>query len=215
MFSNTGEKNNFLKFKKYVKIKSMENIEKIQRAIKFAIKTHEVYQKQTRKGKKISYITHPLTVGIILSQISNDVDLICAGILHDTIEDSIPEKKVNFSMLEERFGEKVAQMVLDVSEKDKTASWLQRKQEARNSIKKLNSNSLLLKSADIVSNVSEIIDDFNKKGDIIFKKFNAPEPKKENILNNYINFIKTILDHSDKNPLEKELIVLIDKLKNI
>jgi (p)ppGpp synthase/HD superfamily hydrolase len=44
----------------------MVNIQKIQKAIKFAVKTHEVYQKQTRKGKDVSYITHPLTVGLIL-----------------------------------------------------------------------------------------------------------------------------------------------------
>jgi len=29
---------------------------KIQKAIKFFIKTHEVYQKQKRKGKDIAYI---------------------------------------------------------------------------------------------------------------------------------------------------------------
>ncbi|MBF8280961.1 MAG: HD protein [Candidatus Magasanikbacteria bacterium] len=39
----------------------------IKDAIKFSIKTHEVYQKQKRKGKDIPYITHPLTVGLILS----------------------------------------------------------------------------------------------------------------------------------------------------
>jgi len=46
----------------------MNDISKIQKAIKFAVKTHEVYQKQARKGKDVSYITHPLTVGLILSQ---------------------------------------------------------------------------------------------------------------------------------------------------
>ena len=40
---------------------------KISRAIRFSTKTHEVYQKQKRKGKDIPYITHPLTVGLILS----------------------------------------------------------------------------------------------------------------------------------------------------
>ncbi len=42
----------------------MNDIEEIQKAIKFAIKTHEVYQKQTRKGRGVSCITHPLTVGL-------------------------------------------------------------------------------------------------------------------------------------------------------
>jgi (p)ppGpp synthase/HD superfamily hydrolase len=34
--------------------------EQIKKAIRFAIKTHEVYQKQKRKGKDVPYITHPL-----------------------------------------------------------------------------------------------------------------------------------------------------------
>ena len=85
----------------------MQNIEKIQTAIKFAIKTHEVYQQQKRKGKDIAYITHPLTVGIILAKIDSSDDVIIAGILHDTTEDSIPEKKVTKNMIAKRFGNNV------------------------------------------------------------------------------------------------------------
>jgi len=92
---------------------------KIQKAIKFSIKTHEVYQKQKRKGKDIPYIVHPLTVGIILASVKASEDVVIAGILHDTIEDSIPEKKVTKKMLIERFGKKVADLVESVTEKIK------------------------------------------------------------------------------------------------
>ncbi len=61
---------------------------KIRSAIRFAIKTHEVDQKQARKGKDIAYIGHPLTVGLILARAGANEDTIIAGILHDTIEDS-------------------------------------------------------------------------------------------------------------------------------
>ncbi len=193
----------------------MENIQKIQKAIKFAVKTHEIYQKQTRKGKKISYITHPLTVGIILSQISNDINLICAGILHDTIEDSIPEKKVTKKMLEERFGAEVAQMVFDVSEQDKTLSWTERKKDAINHIEKFSYNSLLLKSADVIANATEIIDDYQKEGISIFEKFNAPNPKKENVIKNYANVIETILNCNSENPLKEDLLFLIKGFEEI
>ena len=105
----------------------MPQLSKIQRAIKFAVKTHEVYQKQKRKGKDVSYIIHPLAVGILLARVGANDDTVCAGILHDTIEDSVPEKKVTFEMLEERFGASVAQMVLDVTETDKSLPWEERK----------------------------------------------------------------------------------------
>lgn len=84
---------------------------KIQHAIRFSIKTHEVYQKQKRKGKDIPYITHPLTVGLILACAGADEDVICAGILHDTIEDSIEERKVDLKMIEDFFGENIAKIV--------------------------------------------------------------------------------------------------------
>ncbi len=193
----------------------MSDIQKIQKAIKFAIKTHEVYQKQTRKGKDVSYITHPLTVGLILSRFNTSDDLVCAGILHDTIEDSVPEKRVTFEMIEERFGKNVAKLVSSVSEKNKGLSWEERKKETIEYIKGFSHDSLMLKSADVISNVSETIDDYNKEGDNVFKRFNALEPKKENIIGNHINVINTITNSWSENPLTLELNNLRDKLREI
>lgn len=186
--------------------------EKIQKAIRFATKTHEVYQKQKRKGKDVSYITHPLTVGIILSRIGTSDDVVCAGILHDTIEDSIPEKKVTFEMLEERFGTAVAQMVLDVSETDKTLPWEERKKRARDHIKTFSHNSLLVKSADIISNQTEIIEDYERYGEEVFLRFNAPKDLK---IKNNLETIETILAKWPENPLAEELRLLAEKLKAI
>ncbi|MDD4062740.1 MAG: HD domain-containing protein [Candidatus Pacebacteria bacterium] len=193
----------------------MSNIQKIQKAIKFAIKTHEVYQKQTRKGKDISYITHPLTVGLVLSRFNASDDLVCAGILHDTIEDSIPERKVSFEMIEERFGKNVADLVSSVSEKNKELSWTERKAKSIQGIKDFSKDSLLLKSADVLSNVSEILDDYSKEGDSMFERFNAPEPKKENAVSNYIKVMEMIIDCWSDNPMKDELKSLIVKLEGI
>ncbi len=193
----------------------MNDIKKIQKAIKFAVKTHEVYQKQTRKGKNISYITHPLTVGLILSRINASDDLVCAGILHDTIEDSVEKKKVTLVMLEERFGKNVAQIVLDVTETNKELPWEERKKKAIEHIKEFSHESLLLKSADVISNASEIIDDYNKEGESVFKRFNAPEPKKENVIKKQLNVINTIIGRWSENPLIAELNNLKNKLEEI
>ena len=134
----------------------------ISRAIRFATKTHEIYQKQRRKGKDIPYITHPLVVGLILARAGASEDVVAAGILHDTIEDSIPEKKVSSEMLSERFGEAVSQLVESVSELDKSLPWEERKREALEHIKSFSHEALLVKSADTLCNVSELIDDFER-----------------------------------------------------
>src|SRR3989338_5714089 len=156
---------------------------KVSRAIRFSIKTHEIYQKQKRKGKDIPYIIHPLTVGLILSRVGADEDTVIAGILHDTIEDSIPEKKVSQEMLEERFGKEVAELVISVSESNKELSWDDRKCEILERIKTFSHNSLLVKSADIISNTTELIEDYEHDGEEVFGRFNAP---KEKLLQHYL-----------------------------
>ena len=56
----------------------------IKKAIAFATKAHEG---QMRKGTTRPFITHPLEVAQIVSTMTEDKEVICAAILHDTIED--------------------------------------------------------------------------------------------------------------------------------
>lgn len=174
----------------------------ISRAIRFATKTHEIYQQQRRKGKDIPYITHPLVVGLILARAGASEEVVVAGILHDTIEDSVPEKKVSSIMLSERFGEEVAQLVESVTESDKSLPWEERKREALEHIKSFSHEALLVKSADTLGNVSELIDDFKREGDAAFANFNAP---KEKIIENYLNIVNVILTQWKENPLRNDL----------
>ena len=184
----------------------------IRKAIVFSIKTHEVYQKQKRKGKDIAYITHPLTVGLILARANANEDVIVAGILHDTIEDSIDKKKVTRVMLAERFGKNVADLVDGVTEQRKELEWEKRKREALEHIKIFSHNSLLVKSADVISNVSEILADHKKEGPKTFLRFNAPKDK---VVQHYMEAMETILGRWPTNPFADDLNVLIAALKDI
>jgi len=182
---------------------------KIQKAIIFATKTHEVYQKQKRKGKDIAYITHPLTVGIILAYAGADNDVVCAGILHDTMEDSIEEKKVNLEMLKEQFGKNVANLVLAVTETDKSLPWKKRKKLAKEHIKNFSHGAVFVKSADILANTRELIEDYEKEGDQIFARFNAP---KEKLLKNYLETITLLIEQWPASPLAQELRFVSTKI---
>ena len=186
--------------------------QKIQHAIRFAIKTHEGYQKQKRKGKDVPYITHPLAVGLILAAAGATEDIIIAGILHDTIEDSIKEKKVTKEMIVERFGEKVYDLVLSVTEQDKSLSWEERKAEALEHIKTFSNDSLLLKSADIISNISETLNDYGKEGEEVFERFHATKDK---ILESYIKSVEAILNRWNENPLVDDLKDILNKVRDI
>lgn len=186
---------------------------KIQEAVRFAIKTHEVYQKQKRKGKDIPYITHPLTVGLILAGAGAGEEVIIAGILHDTIEDSVPEKKVSRDMLAERFCENVADIVESVSEVSKELPWDERKSEALERIKSFSQDSLLVKSADIISNATELLADYANEGEQVFARFNA---SKEKVLKHYLELILIMLAECwSENPLASDLKDIADSIAKI
>ena len=82
---------------------------RIMSAFDFACIAHEG---QKRGDGTTPYITHPLAVGLILSEYGYDEDTIIAGILHDVIEDT----DFSFDDIKERFGDNVADMVLAVTE---------------------------------------------------------------------------------------------------
>lgn len=175
---------------------------KMQLAVRFMVKTHEVYQKQKRKGKDIPYISHPLTVGLILARAGASEDVIIAGILHDTIEDSVAHKKVSREMLEERFGAAVAELVESVTEVSKNVPWDERKHEALERIDTFSNDSVLVKSADIVANNAELLEDYALDGDSTFGRFSEP---KEKTVGHSLRVIEKLLARWPKSPLAEDL----------
>ena len=85
----------------------------IDLAIEVAAKAH---QNQVRKGTDIPYITHPLAVGIILAKAGCSDEVIVAGILHDTLEDT----PLTLDCIQETFGPRVASIVKGASEPDRS-----------------------------------------------------------------------------------------------
>lgn len=184
----------------------------IQKAIRFAVQTHEIDQKQRRKGKDVPYIVHPMTVGLILASAGADEDVVVAGILHDTIEDSSPERAVSCEMIEKEFNKRVADLVLSVTETDKSLSWEERKKEALDHIEHFSHESVLVKSADIIANLTELIDDYKREKDAAFSHFKAG---KEKTLENYTKVTQKLLSRWEESPLANELQNILDRLEKM
>ncbi|MBM3271768.1 HD domain-containing protein [Candidatus Kaiserbacteria bacterium] len=183
----------------------------IHRAVRFAIKTHEVYQKQKRKGKDVPYITHPLVVGLIVARAGGSEEEVIAGILHDTIEDSTPAKRVTRTMLEERFGGEVAALVESVTEKD-TYSWEERKHAALEHIETFSHGSIMVKSADIIANMAELLDDHATDGTDVWRRFAAPQ---ERVLAHAQQVIAALLARWPESPLADDLAEVSARLRSI
>lgn len=174
----------------------------IKKAFGFAYRVHQIDQFQLRKGKLVPYILHPLSVANRLQRAGADPQIIAAGLLHDTIEDCSPQGSVTKSILEKEFGPRIAEMVNDVTEQDRSLSWEERKQQALDHMQYLSHDSVLLKSADVLDNLSDQIEDYKLLGDKMFESYNAPKSAQ---LTRYRKLIQKLLEVWPDNPLSRSL----------
>lgn len=142
---------------------------RIERAIALALRAHEA---QVRKGDgQLPYVVHPVTVALILSRYTGDEDTIIAGLLHDTLEDTL----VTAEEIALAFGEKVRDMVLDVTEPDlPNLSWETRKARYLRRLQTAPRPSLLVAGADKVANLISMIAAHATTGDALWERFHAP-----------------------------------------
>lgn len=125
----------------------------LQRALAFAEKVHK---DQSRKLEDEPYINHCTGVASLIASVSDDEDLIAAGLLHDTIEDCEPYGSVTTDTLSNEFNSRIARLVDSVTEPAKADTWVQRKAAAVRHISTLAPDELTLKSADVLHNVRSI-----------------------------------------------------------
>lgn len=133
---------------------------------------------------------------------TEDEDIILAGILHDTIEDTGYTKE----QMEQEFGSRVTSLVTDLTEIPKTFSWQERKDHYLEHLETTSHESKLICAADKLHNLQSMLDAFRKFGDKALEKFNAPADKK---LWFYEECLK-IFEKDEKMP--KELISQIEVL---
>lgn len=155
----------------------------VEKAIAFATKAHEG---QVRKGTRRPYIVHPLEVGEIVSEMTDDEEVIAAAVLHDTIEDC---EEVTEEMLRREFGERVALMVAHESE-DKTKSWKERKNATIEYLRHAPRELQYIGLADKLSNIRDIARDYPVYGEELWKRFRMKD--KQVIGWYYIEIMKSL-----------------------
>lgn len=121
-------------------------------ALQFATAAHDG---QLRKyTENLPYIIHPISVAKILMEVTSDPQMITAAILHDVAEDC----DVTITEIGSRFGERVAALVDDLTDKTipSDGNRSQRRQMDRDRIAKIHPDAKTIKLADIIHNTSTI-----------------------------------------------------------
>jgi guanosine-3',5'-bis(diphosphate) 3'-pyrophosphohydrolase len=120
-------------------------------ALEFASRKH---RDQRRKDREASpYINHPIQLVKILVHEGNvsDPEVLCAALLHDTVEDT----ETTLDELESRFGARIAAIVDEVTD-DKTLEKHVRKQHQIDHAPHLTHGAKLVKLADKIANIRDM-----------------------------------------------------------
>lgn len=131
---------------------------RIEQALRAATILHK---DQVRKGSvPIPYVSHLCAVTMIVSDYTDNEDVIVSALLHDTLEDTdyTPQE------LQEDFGGRVREIVEALTEPKadpaKSASWKEQKQLYAKQLKNAPSEALLIAAADKIHNMRAIVEEY-------------------------------------------------------
>ncbi|MBE5926323.1 MAG: bifunctional (p)ppGpp synthetase/guanosine-3',5'-bis(diphosphate) 3'-pyrophosphohydrolase [Lachnospiraceae bacterium] len=153
-----------------------EDIAYYEKAIEFAKAAHKGAK---RKGSDVPYINHPIETSLIVYDMTDDVEVIAAAVLHDVIEDT----EFSEEDIRREFGDRVARLVADESE-DKmrhisaAESWSARKEATIKHLKTASLEVKMIALADKLSNMRDTMRDYSLVGDDVWLKFNQKDKKK-------------------------------------
>lgn len=146
----------------------------VSEAIVFAANAHDGMR---RKRRDIPYVLHPMEAAVIIGTMTDNQEVIAAGVLHDVVEDA----GITIEEIGEKFGERVKVLVASETE-DKRAdlppedTWRIRKEE---SLEKLKSTDdieiLMLWIGDKLSNIRTVYRDYLVEGDGVWDRFNQTD----------------------------------------
>lgn len=139
----------------------------------------DVHADQTLKGTDLPYLLHLLDACSIALRHGADEDQAIAALLHDVVEDGGGQAMLDD--IEDRFGERVRQIVYDCSDSlvaDPTDKppWWQRKIQYLDHLRTASHDTALVTGADKLSNARSLVVDVGEHGDTFWERFTAGRP---------------------------------------
>lgn len=169
----------------------------------------ELHATQKRKGGKVPYISHLLTVASVVLEYGGNEDEAIAALLHDAVEDQ--GGPATREVIRQKFGENVALIVDGCTDSNSTPKppWRSRKQAYINHIPTASASVRLVSAADKLHNAWSILKDYRIHGETVWQKFHGG---KEGTLWYYRSLV-TAFRQVESHPLVDELDRVVTKLE--
>lgn len=180
---------------------------RVEQAIRAAAVLHK---DQIRRGSMpFPFVTHLVATAFTLMDYTDDEDVIIAGLLHDTLEDT----DYTVAELEEDFGGRVSDIVQTLTEPKSTLenklSWKDRKLAYVRQLKKGPEEALLVAAADKIHNFRTIVEDYTDSTSRFYQDFGKNFTDR---IEAYEQIANTINSHL-KNPILTEFNHVFDAYK--
>lgn len=139
----------------------------------------EKHNGQTRKIRPIPSIMHSLEVAHIISTMTDELEIMAAGVLHDVVEDT----DGTIEEIKTRFGDRVAYLVQAETEnkykgEDKLLTWKKRKEESLAELKVLDDRAVeILWLGDKLSNMRSFAEGYRRQGEALWEAFHQKDAK--------------------------------------
>lgn len=142
--------------------------ERYEDALIFATRLHS---RQVRKGSRVPYITHLLTVSALVLEDGGSEDEAIAALLHDAIEDQGGDSARQEIL--RRFGPNVARIVEGCTDADTLPKppWRERKEAYLAHLYEAPADVRRVSAADKLHNARCVVRDYREQGEVFWSKF--------------------------------------------
>lgn len=166
------------------------------------------HRDHVRKGTDIPYVSHVFGVMHLVSQVTDDEDVLIAALFHDILED-VPEE-YSAERMGEEFGDRVVELVGGVTKDSSLSSWQDRSDAYLAHLREADDGSVLISAADKLHNLLSIHADLDALGDELWGRFNSG---KERQLWWYRSVADLVQERLPGNPLGEELARQVERLE--
>jgi (p)ppGpp synthase/HD superfamily hydrolase len=165
----------------------------------------EMHRGQLRSSDEAPFILHPLEVASLLYNTGHREEVVTAGVLHDTIENTATRPRD----IAERFGADVAALVAALSEDADIEPFEVRKAALRAQIAAFGSDAIAVDAADKVTKLRELRAQAGREPSLLRAEDAAAQPH----LDHYVASLAMLEQADRRHPLVRQLRFELEALR--